>query len=111
MANQAGKARPSWLRVRTVRGEPVRVGEVTLIPEARIISFGRARASIGKDQVSGSGGGFTQITPVAVVVVTPEGEKRIAIVDATASTVWRLVGLAAGIFLFFVGIRWLARQR
>lgn len=111
MADQAVEARPSRLRVRTVRGEPVQVGDVTLIPEARIVSFGRARARIGADQVSGSGMGFSQITPVAVVVVAPEGENRIAVVDATTSALWRLAGIAAAIVLFFAGIRWLARHR
>jgi uncharacterized spore protein YtfJ len=111
MADQAVKAGPPRLRVRTVRGEPVQVENVTLIPEARIVSFGRARATIGADRISGSGMGFSRITPVAVLVVAPEGEKRIAVVDATASIVWRLAGMAAAIVLFFAGIRWLARQR
>ena len=111
MAGQAGAARSPRLRIRTVRGEPVQVGNVTLIPEARIVSFGRARATIGADRVSGDGVGFARITPVAVVVGTPEGDRRIPIVDATASTVWRLCGLAAAIVLFFAGIRWLSRQR
>jgi uncharacterized spore protein YtfJ len=84
---------------------------MTLVPEARIVSFGRARATIGADQVSGSGMGFSRITPVAVVVVAPEGEKRIAVVDATASAVWRLAGMAAAIVLFCAGVRWLARRR
>ena len=89
----------SRLRARMVYGEPYRVGGLTITPEARVIGFGRARAKIGARQVSGAGAGFAQVTPVAVVVSMPEGERRIPIVDATAAALWRLAAIAAAVLL------------
>jgi uncharacterized spore protein YtfJ len=111
VAHQAARARSSRLRVRTVRGEPYHVGDVTLIPEARIVSFGRGRATIGTSRVSGSGMAFSHVTLAAVVVAAPEGETRIPIVDATASVIRRLVAVAAGIVLLSSGVRSLVRRR
>jgi len=111
MAGQARKKKPAHLRVRIVRGEPYHVGDLTLIPEARIVSFGRGRATLGSTRVSGSGMAFSHVTPAAVVVAAPEGETRIPIVDATASVIQRLVAVAAGIVLLSAGVRWLVRRR
>lgn len=102
---------PSQLRARTVSGEPYRVGDLTITPEARVIGFGRARANIAARQVSGAGAGFAQVTPVAVVVSSPEGERRIPIVDATAAALWRLAAIAAAVFLLGALAHRLARRR
>jgi uncharacterized spore protein YtfJ len=97
-------------RVETVHGEPYEVGGRRLIPVARLTSFGKARATIGTRQVSSWGGGFVQVTPLAVVEETPEGERRIAIADRTSRAMGGLVLGAAAIVLFFALIRWLARR-
>jgi|GEM_PF-1368390 len=99
--------RDGRLRVETVHGEPYEVGGRRLIPVARIASFGKARATIGARQVSGRGGGFVQVTPLAVVEETPEGERRIAIADRTSQAVWSLALAAVAIVLGFGLIRWL----
>ena len=99
---------PSRLQARTVRGEPYQVGDITLTPEARVIAFGRGRASIGAQRVSGVGVGFAQVTPVAVVAGTPEGGRRIPIVDATSAALWRLGAVAVLFFLLGACVRWLA---
>jgi hypothetical protein len=93
-----------------VHGEPYEVGGRRLIPVARLTSFGKARATIGTRQVSGWGGGFVQVTPLAVVEETPEGERCIAIADRTSRAMGGLVLGAAAIVLFFGLIRWLARR-
>ena len=111
MADQVGRACPLRLRARVVRGEPYQVGEVTIVPEARVVSLGRARATIGSDHVSGGGAGFVNITPVAVVVSTPLGERRVPIVDVTASALFRLGVTALAFLLLGMCIRWLARRR
>ena len=111
MASRSGETMPLRFRARTVRGEPYQVGDITLSPEARVIAFGRARANIGADRVSGLGAGFAQITPVAVVVGTTEGDKRVPIVDATDAALWRLGAIAAALLLLGACIRWLARPQ
>lgn len=103
--------RDGRLQVKTVHGEPYQVGGRRLIPVARIRSFGRARATIGTRQVGGWGGGFVQVTPVAVMEETPEGEREIVIADRTLQVVGGLV-LGAGVILLLSGlIRWLARHK
>jgi uncharacterized spore protein YtfJ len=110
---QRGKTavRPRSFRIETVRGQPVHVGERTLIPVARIVSFGRARGTIGADRIGGWGAGFAWVTPVAVVEETPEGERCTPIADETAAALRGLLGAAVAITLFFTAVRWLVRRR
>jgi len=96
-------------RRKTVRGEAYVVQGRTLIPEAQVVSFGRARATIRSDGVSGWGAGFVQIVPLAIVEKTDAGEQRIAITDATSTFLLGLFGAAVGITLFCTTIRWFVR--
>ena len=103
-------------------GEPMQVGEKTIIPTSEIMctmvfglgaggagnSAGQAEGadeSTGKMQGTGSGGGgggFTRSRPVAVVVVSPDGVSVEPVVDATQIA---MAGVAAGAFVGF----WLIR--
>jgi uncharacterized spore protein YtfJ len=112
MAQRGEKAvRPRPFRIETVRGQPVHVGERTLIPVARIVSFGKARGTIGTDRIGGWGVGFAWVTPVAIVEETPEGERRTPIADGTAAALRSLLGAAVATTLFFTAVRWLVRRR
>jgi uncharacterized spore protein YtfJ len=104
-------SRPRALRVETVRGDPYYVDGRELIPVARVVSFGKARATIGTRQVGGRGGGFVWIKPLAVLEVTPSGERRIAIQDGTAAAVRGMLASAISIALVFTAIRWLVRWK
>jgi hypothetical protein len=95
-----------------VKGEPYQVEGRKLTPVTRIVSFGKASATIGTDRISGWGGGFLRATPVAVLEETDEGEREIAIYDATAATLQRLAFVALATTFFFATIRWwLCRRR
>lgn len=96
------------LRVRTVRGEAYSIGGRSLVPVVRIVSFGKARATVGGQRIGGQGGGLAWIQPLAVVEATPAGERHIPIGGGTAALVWRTVGLAVAIVLFFAAVRRLA---
>lgn len=98
-------------RVEVVQGEPYCVGDRVLIPEARIASYGRARATVGTYRVGGWGVGTVQVKPLAVVDRTAEGEKRIVIVDATTRTLRLFLGAGMAMMVVFVCIRGLLRQR
>ena len=111
MASQSVEHAPSRFRARMVRGEPYHVGDLMITPKARVLGFGRGRANIGAESVSGTGAGFAIITPVAVVVAAPQGERCIPIADATAAALWRLGSLAVSILLLGACVRRLARRR
>lgn len=98
------------LRLRTVRGEPYYIAGRKLIPVVRIVSFGRARATIGTEQSGGRAVGFAWIKPLAVLEADAEGERRIPIADATASAVYGLLGLTLAMTLFLSAVRWLGRR-
>jgi len=98
------------LQVKTVRGEPIRVGDRTLIPVVRVVSFGKARATIGQSEYGGWGVGFAWVRPVAMLVETPQGQQRIRIVDGTSVAARRLVWLAVGVTAALAAVRWSVRR-
>ena len=97
--------------MRTVHGEPYYIHGRKLTPVTRILSCGKARGTVGSKGISGWGGGFAWIVPVAVMEETASGERRIAIRDAAAATLGSLYGAAVAITLFFVAVRCLVRRR
>ena len=104
-------SRPRALRVKTVRGDPYYVDGRELIPVARVVSFGKARGTVGTGQIGGRGGGFVWIKPLAVLEVTPTGERRIAIQDGTAAAMRGMFAAMVSMTLLFTAIRWLARWK
>jgi uncharacterized spore protein YtfJ len=110
MSEGGGEVRPALFHIKTVRGEPTFVGGRKLIPVVRIISFGKARATVGTRRTGAWGGGFVWIRPLAVLEETPEGERRIAVTDRTAVTVRGLLGLAVAISLALTAMRWLVQR-
>jgi uncharacterized spore protein YtfJ len=106
MKNDTEAIPPRLFHVRTVRGEPYQIGEHTLIPVARIVSWGKAKGRIGNRQFGGWGGGFTRVTPLAVLEQTAEGEQRVALIDGTTLALRKLLVAAVAIMLGFTAIRW-----
>jgi hypothetical protein len=109
MADEGTRQKP--YRVETVRGEPYHVGDRTLIPEARLVSYGRARATIGENNVSGWAAGFVQVTPLAILERVGGEERRIAITDGTARTIRLLLATALAMTVAFTAIRCLLRPQ
>lgn len=104
-------SRPRALHVKTVRGDPYYVDGRELIPVVRVVSFGKARGTVGTRQVGGRGAGFIWIKPLAVLEATPTGERRIAIQDGTAAAMRGMLAATISIALLFTAIRWLVRRR
>lgn len=102
--------RPALFRIKTVQGEPTFVGGRKLIPVARVISFGKARATVGTRGIGAWGGGFVWIRPIAVLENTPAGECHIAVTDRTAAAVRGLLGLTVAISLALAAVRWLVQK-
>lgn len=98
---------------RTVYGEPVKQGDRTVIPVAKVSSgygFG-AGTGQGTDRESdqrgsgggGGGGGKVDVKPIGYIEVTPEKTQYMPIVDASAIAlrVVTLVGIAAILGILF----------
>ena len=111
MVGNAQSSRQPPFRVKTVRGQPYDVGGRELVPVVRIVSFGRARGTIGVNGVTGRGAGFALFLPVAIEEKTAEGERRIATKDTTANVLVSLFGTAVVMTAFFAAARWLARRQ
>lgn len=85
---------------RIIRGEPIRVGQREVMPEAQVTSWLQRRATIGMHHSSGWGVGRVSIRPQALVERGPMGTRRIPIRDETTRM---LLGLAAGaVFVWFL---------
>lgn len=101
------------VRVQTVRGEPYEVRGRRLVPLARMVSLGKARATIGTHRLEGRGWGLAYVKPLAVVVETPRGARlaRVAVRDGTARALVGMYLAAVAITLLLAAVRWLARER
>lgn len=99
------------VRVRTVRGEPYEVRERRLIPLARLVSLGRARATIGTHRLEGRGWGLAYVKPLGVLVETRGGVRlaRVAVRDGTARALVRMYLAAVALSLLFAAVRRLAQ--
>ncbi len=85
---------------RIIRGEPIRVGQKEIVPEAEVTWWMRRRATIGMDTTMGWGAGVVRIQPRALIERTPSGEQRIPVRNRTPRL---LAGLAAGgVFVLFL---------
>ena len=74
---------------RIVQGEPIRVGQREVMPEAQVTSWLQRRATIGMHRSSGWGVGRVSIRPLALVERGPMGTRRIPIRDETTADVIR----------------------
>lgn len=64
----------------TIIGEPIKVGETTLIPVSKVsIGVGLGGGTYGKDTPNNAGGGGTGLTvsPVAFIVIDKNGETKL----------------------------------
>ncbi len=63
-------------------GEPVRAGERTVIPVARVVGAGGWGFGRGGDDGTGhGGGGYLDARPVGFIEVAPEGTRYVALPD------------------------------
>jgi uncharacterized spore protein YtfJ len=102
---------PGLFNVRTVRGEPYEVGGRNLTPVTRIVSLGKASATIRTHRYGGWAGGLAWASPIALIEETADGEREIAIRDETFAVLQRLALAAGSMIVFFATIRWLVRRR
>lgn len=92
--------------VRRVFGEPITVGERTVIPVARVgYGFGAGMGSSGEAGEDGGGGGGMSAWPAGVIELTEDGMDYVEFgLDKKIATA-ALVGLAVGFLLAKLGRR------
>jgi hypothetical protein len=88
---------------RIIQGEPIRVGQREIVPEAQVTWWMRRRATIGMNSTSGWGAGVVSIRPTALIerdLRRARRERRVPVHDEMARL---LIGLAAGtLFVWFL---------
>jgi hypothetical protein len=99
---------PKPFQIKTVRGEPYELYGRTLVPEARIITWGQARATVGTRNLAGWAGGLAWVVPVAVVETATEGERRIATSNLTQKVLATMLVAVLAVCLVFSVIRQIA---
>lgn len=86
-------------KTKTVFGEPIQVGDVTLIPVSKV-SVGFAAGGANSEKRSGAGtgtGGGVQVTPVALISIS-DGKVQIHPVEKSDPAFSKLVSMAPDIF-------------
>jgi len=61
------------VRVKTVQGKPIAIGEKEFTPVARVVSFVKRSGTVKERAVFGGGGGFVFIKPTVVIEASPQG--------------------------------------
>ena len=111
MSKSETSVRPRSFRIKTIFGESYHVGGRKLTPVARVVTFGKARATIGTSGVRGFGAGLVCITPVALLEETAGGERRILLRTSDSTAVWGMIGAATVVTLVCTVVRWFVRCR
>lgn len=111
MSENGMSVQPKPFHIKTVRGEAYHVGGRKLTPVARVVTFGKARATVGTGGISGFGAGLVHITPMAMLEETAGGERRIPLRASDSTAVWGMVGAVTAITLVCTVVRWLVHCR
>jgi uncharacterized spore protein YtfJ len=97
--------------IKTVEGEPIRIGERELVPVVRVETEVRRRAFVGANGLAGEGAGFVHLRPVAILERSGEGEQCIPIQDRTAQLLGGLLLAALVIPALMLLAERIARRR
>ena len=79
----------------TIIGEPIKVGETTLIPVSKVsIGVGVGGGTYGKEVSNGAGGGGTGLTvsPVAFIVIDKLGQASLLNIGSEAAGAHKIAG-------------------
>lgn len=111
------EATPTSASTKTVFGEPIKVGERTIVPVARVgggfgLGFGRGKKTpeqgenpAAQEGAGGGGGGTVSARPVAVIEITPERVRVKPIVDVTRVIMAGMLLAAWNVFWITLTVR------
>jgi hypothetical protein len=69
------------LRRQTIQGQPLRVGDRRIVPEAEVWSVQTKQLGLNQSGTSGGGTWWSWSRPTALIEHGPEGERRVRIND------------------------------
>jgi len=69
------------LRRETIQGQPLRVGDREIVPEAEVWSFQTRQLGLQENRASGRGVSWSWSHPTALIERGPNGERRVRIND------------------------------
>ena len=69
------------LKRETIRGQPLRVGDREIVPEAEVWSFQAKQIGLQENGASGGGAWWSWSRPTALIERGPDGERRVRIND------------------------------
>lgn len=92
------------LRIQTLEGEPIAIGEITLIPQAQLVTLGRCQGSITESGFGGWGWAWGLLIPRALLEKRGGSRRRIPIPDRAARALlsMALMGLAVALLSVLV---------
>ena len=64
-----------------IQGQPLRVGDREIVPEAEVWSLHAKQLKLQNDNASGGGAWWSWSRPTALIERTPDGERRVRIID------------------------------
>jgi hypothetical protein len=99
------------LRIRTLEGTPITIGDRTLVPQAQLVTCGRRRASVTRGGFGGQGWACGLLVPSGLIEQLGDRShgtsslRRIPISDRTAQALLAMavVALAVALFCILVG--------
>ena len=80
--------------IKTIQGEPIVISEKELTPVARVVSFVKRSGTIREKTITGGGGGFVRIEPIAIMETSPAGTRRLSVHDETRRALAGMVAAA-----------------
>lgn len=97
------KGMDSFVTTKTVVGEAMEVGNVTIIPLADV-SFGIGAGAFAGNGKNNDGGGLGgKIRPAAILIIGKDGSTKLVRTDEKEDLVDRILGMAPGIINRFTG--------
>jgi uncharacterized spore protein YtfJ len=103
LMNKRAVERRGPVITKLIEGEPIHAKGREIVPLVRVTTYGRRRAFVGSDRLTGEGWGVVHMRPVAIVERSETGERRIPIQDKTAQILGGLL-LAAFIVPMLLGM-------
>ena len=99
------------LKRETIQGQPLRVGDREIVPEAEVWSLQTKQLGLTQDGTSGGGTWWSWSRPTALIERGPDGERRVRVNDVNLQLELALIVAAIVLpLLLTIFTRWANRS-